>query len=170
MTKHAMFSCSWKKYYIPRWKNFCGIQTAPLQPLCTALNNYLCCLHTASPAWENIALSGAVLSSNGVRENAVPLSPFLIVYSNPFNGTTTIDIGGTGNTQAASLLKIYDLLGSEVADLSKEASGANRVMFDASGMPAGIYLPSSARRHVHGKDDNVDQVRREVSGCLPRRI
>ena len=61
-------------------------------------------------------------------------------YPNPFNPTTTIEY----SIPEASFveLKIYDILGGEVASLVKEnkPSGKHSVEFNASNLPSGIYF------------------------------
>jgi len=61
-------------------------------------------------------------------------------YPNPFNPITNIqfniaDIGFV-------TLKVYDVLGNEVATLVNEEkpSGSYKVDFDGSGLPSGIYI------------------------------
>ncbi len=61
-------------------------------------------------------------------------------YPNPFNPSTTINysIPAAGNVE----LKIYDILGNEVANLVNETeeSGNHSVLFDASKLASGVYL------------------------------
>jgi len=61
-------------------------------------------------------------------------------YPNPFNPTTTIDY----SIKAAGLvsLKVYDMLGTEVASLVNEnkEAGNYSVTFNASVLPSGIYF------------------------------
>ena len=61
-------------------------------------------------------------------------------YPNPFNPVTTItyDVKETGHVT----LKIYNLIGQEVATLVDEVKDNNRyqVTFDASGLAAGVYF------------------------------
>jgi hypothetical protein len=63
-------------------------------------------------------------------------------YPNPFNPSTTIkfSIPESGNTT----IKVYNLLGSEVATLLNEMKqpGTYEVSFDASGLPSGTYFYS----------------------------
>ena len=70
-------------------------------------------------------------------------------YPNPFNPTTVIGFSllAVGNVT----LKVYDVLGKEVATLlNNEAmqSGEHEIQFDASGLPSGIYF---YRLNVDGK-------------------
>ncbi|KAB2920231.1 MAG: T9SS type A sorting domain-containing protein, partial [Bacteroidetes bacterium] len=59
---------------------------------------------------------------------------------NPFNPATTISY----SLPAAGFvsLKVYDILGKEVAVLVHETqnAGANKASFDASQLPSGIYF------------------------------
>jgi uncharacterized delta-60 repeat protein len=64
-------------------------------------------------------------------------------YPNPFNPATTIRFSipvGTGH--APSVLKVYDVLGREVATLVNEnlEAGSYETQFDASGFPSGVYF------------------------------
>ena len=61
-------------------------------------------------------------------------------YPNPFNPTTTIQFE-VGHLSLV-ILKVYDLLGREVATLVNESkeSGRHVVPFDASGLASGVYV------------------------------
>jgi len=61
-------------------------------------------------------------------------------YPNPFNPTTTIryDVKEMGLVS----VKVFDLLGREVATLieGKTSAGSHTVIWDATGLPSGVYL------------------------------
>ena len=61
-------------------------------------------------------------------------------YPNPFNPTTTIKF--TISDLRFTILKVYDVLGNEVATLVNEVkqAGNYEVEFDGSGLPSGIYI------------------------------
>ena len=66
-------------------------------------------------------------------------------YPNPFNPSTTIRftiplVGANRNTPV--LLKIYNVLGNELAIIINEdlAAGNYNVEYDASNLPSGIYF------------------------------
>jgi hypothetical protein len=61
-------------------------------------------------------------------------------YPNPFNPTTEITF--TLPEESDVSLKVFDMLGREVADLAKGkwAAGSHSVSFDAQNLPNGIYL------------------------------
>ena len=62
-------------------------------------------------------------------------------YPNPFNPSTTINF--TLGTSARAELKVYDVLGREIATLfddMAEAGRVNRVQWNAAGIPSGMYF------------------------------
>jgi type IX secretion system substrate protein len=69
-------------------------------------------------------------------------------YPNPFNPSTTIkySIANVGTSRDLSLqqvvLKIYDILGREVATLvnKQQKAGSHEVQFDASNLTSGVYF------------------------------
>ncbi len=68
-------------------------------------------------------------------------------YPNPFNPTTTIQYslpneGQLGKLSYTVTLKVYDVLGREVATLvnKKQSPGNYEVTFNAIGLPSGIYF------------------------------
>ncbi|HEY6627249.1 MAG TPA: T9SS type A sorting domain-containing protein, partial [Ignavibacteriaceae bacterium] len=74
--------------------------------------------------------SGSVLSEYGLKQN----------YPNPFNPTTTINY--SLKTAGEVTLKVYDMLGTEVANLVYERleAGNYSVEFNASDLPSGMYV------------------------------
>jgi hypothetical protein len=91
--------------------------------------------------WHNYPISD-------VEDDAKPLSFNLEQnYPNPFNPTTkikfTIPSVETGYIPSLPVtLKIYDILGNEIATLVNEekSAGTYKVEFDKSGLPSGIYF------------------------------
>ncbi len=61
-------------------------------------------------------------------------------YPNPFNPSTKISFGLPQSVKAT--LKVYDMLGREVATLVDEelSAGNHETIFDASGLSSGIYI------------------------------
>ncbi len=82
---------------------------------------------------------GLVVSNEGSPEMPKQIS-LSQNYPNPFNPTTniTFELGQTGFTS----LKVYDMLGREVATLANRqmVSGTHTVSFDASDLSSGIYI------------------------------
>jgi len=83
----------------------------------------------------------------GVRgENSLPVM-FLLEqnYPNPFNPSTKIKFSipfGTNNAISHTTLKVYDMLGREIATLVNEdkAPGNYEVIFNAGGLASGMYI------------------------------
>ena len=62
-------------------------------------------------------------------------------YPNPFNPSTTISFNLPTSMEIS--LKVYDLLGREVATLinnEQYTAGLNNVTFDASNLASGMYI------------------------------
>jgi hypothetical protein len=61
-------------------------------------------------------------------------------YPNPFNPSTRIQYAVSSTQQVT--LKVYDVLGNEIATLVNEekSTGAHSVDFDASNIPSGVYF------------------------------
>lgn len=82
--------------------------------------------------------------TNSINGNAQPLLSYQLLqnYPNPFNPATIIsfEIPKAGHV----LLKVYDVLGKEVARLLDEqkAPGAYQVPFNGKALPSGIYFYS----------------------------
>ena len=91
---------------------------------------------------KQIDFDGSFEYSNVIEVEIETPSEFYLSqnYPNPFNPTTTISysIKDAGNVQ----LKIYDVLGYEVATLVNEQKPAGNysIEFDASKLPSGIYF------------------------------
>lgn len=90
------------------------------------------------------ALAELVLAPTvvGVKENHIVPETFSLAqnYPNPFNPTTTISyaVNQTSNVE----LKVYDLLGHEVATLVNDikTAGVYHVTFDAQELSSGVYI------------------------------
>jgi hypothetical protein len=101
--------------------------------------------------------------STGINETSLISSSYKLNqnYPNPFNPTTkikftipTLPTGqagsplnpspyqGEGNSERFITLKVYDVLGNEVATLINEEklAGTYEVEFDGAGLPSGIYF------------------------------
>jgi hypothetical protein len=90
------------------------------------------------------ALAELVLAPTvvGVADNRVAPMAFELLqnYPNPFNPTTTISY--TVQKTGAVELKVYDLLGQEVATLVNDVktAGVHHVTFDAHELSSGVYI------------------------------
>jgi len=63
-------------------------------------------------------------------------------YPNPFNPATTIQFTIPSGTYGRTSLRVYNVLGNEVAILVNEqkSPGTYALRWDASGMPSGVYF------------------------------
>lgn len=90
---------------------------------------------------KQIDFNGKFEYSNIIEANILPTEYALDQnYPNPFNPTTSIEYTVPSNEHV--LLKIYDILGNEVANLVNEQkeAGNYKVNFDASNLSIGLYI------------------------------
>ncbi|WP_290660526.1 MULTISPECIES: T9SS type A sorting domain-containing protein [Ignavibacterium] len=82
----------------------------------------------------------------GVDDKPIAVNDFVLYqnYPNPFNPSTKIrfNIPDVGSELAQTTLKVYDVLGNEVATLVDEYREAGRyeIEFDASSLTSGVYF------------------------------
>lgn len=91
--------------------------------------------------WSNI-WNFMTIGTTGVKPDKVP-DKFALHqnYPNPFNPSTTIKFELPINSFVA--LKVYDILGNEIATLVEEGeklAGVYEISFDASKLPTGTYI------------------------------
>ncbi len=89
------------------------------------------------------AIEKATSIITGVDTDVPPVAKRFVLYQNypnPFNPTTTITYQIPENCRVT--LKVYNLLGEEVAELVNEyeEAGGHGVRFDTNDLPAGVYL------------------------------
>jgi len=81
-------------------------------------------------------------AATGISESPILHPSFFILscFPNPFNSTTHLEFS-LPSTQRVSL-RLYDVLGREVAVMMNaiQTAGRHQMMFDASGLPSGVYL------------------------------
>ncbi len=82
--------------------------------------------------------------NTGVRDDDLRPGEFCLKqnYPNPFNSSTTIAYEIPVETYYNTSLRVYDLLGREVALLvnDKKAPGSYQVTFNGAGLASGVYL------------------------------
>jgi len=133
------------KYTIESWE----LLMTSLSKAQYAMNRNYSYTVSAGDSLENaknnldLAIRSLVVSSNNVNEYEIPIPEQFILsqnYPNPFNPTTTI--GYQLPISGYSTLKVYNLLGQEVATIFEgiQSAGNYSVTFDASGLTGGIYL------------------------------
>jgi photosystem II stability/assembly factor-like uncharacterized protein len=111
-----------------------------------ATGNWTITINDLVPANDGVfeAWSIALLTetSTDVKSTDAPPSEFTLFqnYPNPFNPSTSIQYQVSSISQVS--LKVYDLLGREVATLVNEdkPAGSYEVEFDAKGLSSGIYF------------------------------
>lgn len=83
-----------------------------------------------------------VITSAKDEQNIVNSFELFQNYPNPFNPTTTIKFSISG-PQKVKLI-VYSLLGEEIKVLVDEykSSGTHSIIFDADGLPSGVYICS----------------------------
>jgi len=106
----------------------------------------------AGSTFDHVNLGEATLTlikddsapSGTIDDNTISGFKLFDAYPNPFNPVTTIrySIGKTGTQRNITVLKVYDILGNEIAALVNkyQLPGEYEVKFDASGLASGIYL------------------------------
>lgn len=107
--------------------------------------NDLVCAATVTPPeavdWDDIEVLPDDEETVDVRSPERPSSCRIdSVHPNPFNPSTLVE--WTLQETAVARLAVHDLGGREVAVLHEglAAAGAHRTVFDAAGLPSGVYL------------------------------
>ena len=92
--------------------------------------------------WKSDPLWVTVSSIDAVKRDVVPPVDYLLQdnYPDPFNPSTIIGYRLPINSRVT--LRIYDVLGREVATLVNKVQNAGRytVVFDATSLPSGVYF------------------------------
>ncbi|NLH61912.1 MAG: T9SS type A sorting domain-containing protein, partial [Ignavibacteriales bacterium] len=95
-----------------------------------------------TPTLNNVVYKTFSFQATDVKDNDAVVTSYQLSqnYPNPFNPTTQIQytIPERGNVS----IKVYDVLGNEVATLfnGMQESGSHSVNFDASKLSSGMYL------------------------------
>ena len=116
-------------------KGFGEIYSCSGDPYCSGFTYLLGC------KIDGVVYGDTILSDVKLISNFVPDKFSLSQnYPNPFNPKTVInyDLEVAGNAK----LKVFDILGNEVAELvnEKQSAGSYSVEFDGSGFASGIYF------------------------------
>ena len=123
-----------------------GESWAPVNDGLTDPTVWALCVDPSGYLFAGTAGSGIyrTLQSTVTSVAPSPVNPETFIleqnYPNPFNPTTAISYQLAANSFVT--LRIFDVLGREVAKLVNEqqAAGTHDVRWDASGMPSGMYL------------------------------
>lgn len=122
------------------WQQITVQMTAPTSTAYAVVKAHADWYWTSDGYWDDFSLS-TVLPKQSV-ENQIPISYSLQNYPNPFNPTTKISFALPSSGFVT--LKVYDVLGREVAILANRvfASGKYELDFNASNLPSGTYIYS----------------------------
>jgi hypothetical protein len=97
---------------------------------------------TYSYRLKQVDFDGTFEYSNAIEVEVVGVKEFTLSqnYPNPFNPSTTINFSLAVDSKVS--LKIFDVLGQEVATLinGQMAAGSQKVSFDASSLNSGVYF------------------------------
>ncbi len=130
--------------------------------------DYLAMLDTTNATGSILAgplpvmfLSALVISTEratDVRDGGAAHPPEVFAldqnYPNPFNPVTTIQFSIPVGTDGHTSLRVFDLLGREVAVLlsGKKPAGTYEITFDAAGLSSGVYIYRlTAGQHVRSR-------------------
>ena len=131
-------------------------------PICTIYRDPSEMMYSAFAYWgfgpENIYYDGENLLTNNV-ENGIgtPLTYSLQQnYPNPFNPSTTITFDLPD--RSAVSLKVFNLLGEQVADLVNETleTGMHEYQFNSKALSSGVYFYKLDARGINGNIHFVD--------------
>ncbi len=116
----------------------------------------------ADPVFENISVN---IFTSVEKNSAKPPKSFKLEqnYPNPFNPTTVISYKLTVNSKI--VLKVYDLLGREVATLINEmqSAGEHTVEWNAEDFPSGVYFYRlQARQQTGGQAGSYTETKRMI--------
>ena len=107
----------------------------------TGSNPYYCAQH-GGPGGSGMSGVITVENATDVNDNGVNIFQFELQqnYPNPFNPSTKINYRLPIKSQVT--LKVYDIIGNEVASLVNEEkpAGAYEIAFDAAGLSSGLYF------------------------------
>jgi hypothetical protein len=121
-------------------------------------------IYAASIYAASLASGGSPSYSPTTQEESLPIVSSLFQnYPNPFNPSTKIDF--TIPVAGYVMLKVFDLLGREVATLLNEekSSGTYHVTFHASKLTSGVYFYRlSVKPMVRGKFASFTETKRFV--------
>ncbi len=150
LTGYAVDYSIWQKN--PDWNRISGINQGSVADDTLAVwdtkglapGNYAIKLTLFHSYGDSISIGSSARLSVGTSvapgvDDSYDLADNAGSYPNPFSQFTTINykLSNSGNV----VLKVYDVMGNEVAELANEfmEAGSHRSVFDAGNLPAGIY-------------------------------
>jgi hypothetical protein len=93
--------------------------------------------------FSNTTLNGTVLTSVNTASSSLPVQYSLQQnYPNPFNPSTTISYSIPVGTYGYTSLRVYDIMGREIATLVNEtkSAGSYNAVWNASACASGVYV------------------------------
>ena len=105
------------------------------------IGSYISTTSDHAPVWTRFDFSRSLVSIDNPVDESPRVFELNQNYPNPFNPTTNISF--TLPERAAVSLKVYDVMGREVATLADNRSftgGSHTLTFDASTLASGMYI------------------------------
>src|SRR6056297_16664 len=105
------------------------------------IGSYISTTSDHAPVWTRFDFSRSLVSIDNPGDESPRVFELNQNYPNPFNPTTNISF--TLPERAAVSLKVYDVMGREVATLANNRSftgGSHTLTFDASSLASGVYI------------------------------
>jgi hypothetical protein len=130
---HAYANSAWEKITVQ--------MTAPTNTAYAVVKAHADWYWTSDGYWDDFSLNIVISKINSPKEKAeTPLEYSINNYPNPFNPTTTINYQLPQDRFVT--IRVYDMLGKEVAILVNEnkSAGYYKVDFNASRLSSGVYI------------------------------
>lgn len=124
------------------WEKVTVQMTAPTNTAYAVLKAHADWYWTSDGYWDDFSLTTILPKRSSEMISDIPTEYKIENYPNPFNPTTKISFSIPNDGHIS--LKVFDILGREVAVLANQVFSAGRYEFDfnASNLPSGTYIYS----------------------------